>query len=389
MEAISHAGTVIGILATDGVVLAAEKRVTGKLLDLSGAKEGGYGGSGEKIFLLNSNVIGGVAGLTADANSLINYARTAAQRHLLNYNEDIPVELLAQRMCDLKQGYTQFGGLRPFGVSLLYAGYDAHYQFQLYHSDPSGNYSGWKATCIGANIGTAQSLLKQEYKDEITVKEAISLVLKTMSKTMDSTTLGSEKLEFAVLALDPKTKKPGAKIYKPAEIDALLVSEGLMKQDEDTEMKTVAEIKSHCQKIFWTHVVREEHKQEEKHRDAVEECAEEASYGRNTYQSRTADRLAEFREQLLRAFLIAIAILSSGTRIPRSPASRSPGPAASLVESNPYIHHVSEIPNTHVTDSEENEGENPESEREDRREDFQKHDLNDYEGEVAETDEDC
>lgn len=57
MEAISHAGTVLGILAKDGVVLAAEKRVTGKLLDLSSAKEaGGYGGSGEKMFLLNSYV---------------------------------------------------------------------------------------------------------------------------------------------------------------------------------------------------------------------------------------------------------------------------------------------------------------------------------------------
>jgi len=54
MEAISHAGTVLGVLAKNGVVLAAEKKVTGKLLDLSGAKEGGYGGSGEKIFLLNS-----------------------------------------------------------------------------------------------------------------------------------------------------------------------------------------------------------------------------------------------------------------------------------------------------------------------------------------------
>ena len=139
------------------------------------------------------NVIGGVAGITADANSLVNYARSAAQQHLLRYNEDIPVELLAQRLCDLKQGYTQFGGLRPFGVSLLYAGYDPHYQFQLYHSDPSGNYSVWKATCIGANNGTAQSLLKQEYKDDITVEEAIGLVMRTMSKTMDSTTLGSEK----------------------------------------------------------------------------------------------------------------------------------------------------------------------------------------------------
>jgi len=84
-------------------------------------------------------------------------------------------------------------GLRPFGVSLLYAGYDPHYRFQLYHSDPSGNYSGWKATCIGANNGTAQSLLKQEYTDDINVEEAIGLVLRVMSKTMDSTTLGSEK----------------------------------------------------------------------------------------------------------------------------------------------------------------------------------------------------
>lgn len=87
-------------------------------------------------------------------------------------------------------------GLRPFGVSLLYAGWDPHYQFQLYHSDPSGNYSGWKATCIGANNGTAQSLLKQEYKDDISLDDAIALVLKTLSKTMDSTTLGSEKRMF-------------------------------------------------------------------------------------------------------------------------------------------------------------------------------------------------
>ena len=44
MEAISHAGTVLGVLAKDGVVLAAEKKVTSKLLDLlSSAKKGGYG----------------------------------------------------------------------------------------------------------------------------------------------------------------------------------------------------------------------------------------------------------------------------------------------------------------------------------------------------------
>lgn len=235
MEAISHAGTVLGVLAKDGVVLAAEKKITGKLLDLSIVKEGGYGGSGEKIFLVNNNVICGVAGITADANSLVNYARSAAQRHLFSYNEDIPVEQLTQILCDLKQGYTQYGGLRPFGVSLLYAGYDPHYNFQLYHSDPSGNYSGWKATCIGANNGTAQSLLKQEYKDEITVEEATALVIKVMSKTMDSTTLGSEKLEFATLTLDAATKAPKAKIYRPTEVDALLEKHGIAKKDDEAD----------------------------------------------------------------------------------------------------------------------------------------------------------
>lgn len=157
-----------------------------------------------------SNLIAGVAGLSADANSLVNYSRSSAQQHLFSFNEDMPVEQLVQRLCNLKQGYTQYGGmslinysistcyrasigLRPFGVSLLYAGYDPHYEFQLYHSDPSGNYSGWKATCIGANNGTAQSLLKQEYKDEITLEDAISLVIRVMGKTMDSTTLSSEK----------------------------------------------------------------------------------------------------------------------------------------------------------------------------------------------------
>lgn len=89
-------------------------------------------------------------------------------------------------------------GLRPFGVSILYGGWDAHHSFQLYHSDPSGNYSGWKATCIGSNNGTATSLLKQDYKEGISVQEAMSLACKVLSKTMDSTALDSEKSKWSV-----------------------------------------------------------------------------------------------------------------------------------------------------------------------------------------------
>ena len=92
-----------------------------------------------------------VAGITSDANVLTNELRLIAQRYQLNYGEPVPCEQLVSQLCDIKQAYTQYGGKRPFGVSILYMGWDKHYGYQLYQSDPSGNYSGWKATCIGNN----------------------------------------------------------------------------------------------------------------------------------------------------------------------------------------------------------------------------------------------
>ena len=55
--------------------------------------------------------------------------------------------------------------------------------FQLYQSDPSGNYGGWKATAIGANSQGAQNILKQDFKDEITLEEAVKLIIKVISRT--------------------------------------------------------------------------------------------------------------------------------------------------------------------------------------------------------------
>lgn len=194
MEAISHAGAALGITCSEGVVLAAEKKVTSKLLE--------QGSATEKIYIINDKMLCAVAGITSDANSLINHARLTAQRFLYAYNEDMPAEQLVQQLCNLKQGYTQYGGLRPFGVSFLYAAYDLHYGFQLYHSDPSGNYSGWKATCIGANNAVATSMLKSEYQTEpeMDMEGIQGLAIRVLAKTMESSSLSAEKLEFATLS---------------------------------------------------------------------------------------------------------------------------------------------------------------------------------------------
>merc|ERR1719424_1544455 len=153
------------------------------------------------MYKLDGHIACAVAGITADANILINKARLTAQRYQYAYDEPQPVEQLVQALCDDKQGYTQFGGLRPFGVSFLFAGYDEHFGFQLYHTDPSGNFSGWKATAIGQNNQTAQSLLKQEWKEDMSLKDGLTLVGKCLLKTLDTTTPTADKLEFGILTM--------------------------------------------------------------------------------------------------------------------------------------------------------------------------------------------
>ncbi|CAN4126206.1 unnamed protein product [Withania somnifera] len=146
MEAVGNAGSAIGILAKDGVVLVGEKKVTSELLQTST--------STEKMYKIDDQVACDVAGIMSHAKILINTARVQAQLYTFAYQEPMPVEQL-------------FGGLRPFGVSFLFAVWDKNYGFQLYMSDPSGNYGDWKAAAI-----------RQDYKDDRTREEAVQLVLK-------------------------------------------------------------------------------------------------------------------------------------------------------------------------------------------------------------------
>ncbi|KYO21326.1 hydroxylysine kinase [Alligator mississippiensis] len=184
----------------------------------------------EKIYKLNEDMACSVAGITSDANVLTNELRLIAQRYLLQYQEPIPCEQLVTALCDIKQAYTQFGGKRPFGVSLLYIGWDKHYGFQLYQSDPSGNYGGWKATCIGNNSAAAVSMLKQDYKEgEMTLKSALALAVKVLNKTMDVSKLSAEKVEIATLTRE--NGKTVIRVLKQKEVEQLI------KQHEEEEAK--------------------------------------------------------------------------------------------------------------------------------------------------------
>jgi len=190
MEAINKAGSAIGVLTPAGIVLATEKQSVSALLEQSKQSE--------KIYALDKHLYTVVSGVTADANYLIDYARLTGQQYRYAFRDIQPIEQLIQNICDLKQRYTQVGGMRPFGAAFLYAGHDNEAGYQLYSSDPSGNYVGWKAKAIGNNNEAANSYLKEKYKSDLSLEDGLDLAVQTLAKALTAT-LTTEKIEIVTI----------------------------------------------------------------------------------------------------------------------------------------------------------------------------------------------
>jgi len=224
IEATKNAGPALGVLGQGCVVLVGEKKTQGKLLDQ--AKQA------EKIFEIDDHVCCAVAGVTSDANVLINRLRLTAQQYQYRYGEPMPLEQLVVNLCDVKQGYTQHGGLRPFGVSFLFAGYDKHYGFQLYQSDPAGKYDGWRAHSIGSwDNPMTNSTLKQDWSDNLSLDQVKELVGKVMIKNGDTTTPDPEKYEMAVVSKGNDGKISYQRV--PATQVAKILADARVKEDAE------------------------------------------------------------------------------------------------------------------------------------------------------------
>lgn len=192
-ETVKRGATVLGIVTQEGVVLAAEERLTSKLQDPN---------FGWKIFQIDEHIGAAVAGLSCDAHILVDQARVYAQSNRLLYDEPISVEALTKRIGEIKQLYTQHAGVRPFGLSILFAGVDSK-GCKLFWTDPSGAFLAYKAWSIGAGAEATNEILEAEYKDELTLNEGILLALKCMSKVLEGSPDG-RKIKVAVIPTDTK-----------------------------------------------------------------------------------------------------------------------------------------------------------------------------------------
>jgi proteasome alpha subunit len=196
IEAVKRGTTAIGIKTTDGCCLTVQKRLHSSLVEKEMVK---------KIFAVDDHIACAIAGLTADARVLVDQARIQAQIHRITYNEVISVEALTRRLANLKQLYTQHAGVRPFGVSLLITGCDEMHGPQLYMTEPSGSYWGYRATAIGSSAPAIIEFLEAEYqKIAKTIDEGNLIALKALNQVSEDP-LDPEMVEIAIILESTRT----------------------------------------------------------------------------------------------------------------------------------------------------------------------------------------
>jgi len=193
LNAVESGKMSLGVKATNGVVICTEKKLPSVLIDDQDVK---------KVEMITPAAGFVYSGLGPDFRVLVRKARKQAQAYYQVYREHQPVAQLVKDTASVMQEYTQSGGVRPFGVSLLVAGYDDNGP-QLFQVDPSGAYFGWKASAIGKNYVNAKNFLERRYDEAMELDDAIHTALLTMRESFEGE-MNENNIELGVIGPDRK-----------------------------------------------------------------------------------------------------------------------------------------------------------------------------------------
>jgi len=194
LETVRRGSLAVGIGTEKGVVLAVEER--GRKLQSDD--------STIKMFQIDDHVGAVGAGYIPDARIQVDNARVMAQSNRLIYDEPVDIESIAKRIADLNQQYTQYAGVRPFGVSLIIAGVDENNGPVVFLTDPTGAYSGFDAIAIGQNSDQVNDYLEKNYSRDLSLDSVVTLAIECIYLVSEDKA-GTAHIKVAVI--DAETKK--------------------------------------------------------------------------------------------------------------------------------------------------------------------------------------
>lgn len=192
----------IGLIYDKGVLFAADKKISSTLLLPS---------SVEKLFVVDDHIAAISSGLVGDARRLIQIARQESQENQAYYGEQIHIETLVKKIAAIMQVFTQYGGMRPFGVSFIFGGIDPSKAKRLFEAEPSGALAEYKAVAIGKNKKEAIKVLEAGFKENMQIKDAVNLVVKALkSGVPENEKFDLGKLDVAFIEAGKELKRLNA-----------------------------------------------------------------------------------------------------------------------------------------------------------------------------------
>jgi proteasome alpha subunit len=187
-EAVKKGATALGVIYNEGVILAATRSTE----DLKVRNP-------EKVFKVDDHIGIAVSGLVADGRTLVDETREEAQRYLMTYDEPIPMNVLSTFVADRCQQFTQYGGVRPYGISTISGGVKDG-QPMVYQTDPSGTLNQWRGIAIGRGGEEAQEHLEENWEEGMGEDEAVELAVASLRNGEED--IGTENIELARISED-------------------------------------------------------------------------------------------------------------------------------------------------------------------------------------------
>ena len=193
IETVRRGTIAVGIKSKDGIIIAVEEKP--RKLQISQ--------TAQKIFQIDDHVGVAAAGYIPDARSQVDNARFFSQSNKLIYDETVDVETIAKHLADQCQQFTQYAGVRPFGVSLIIGGIDSGGP-QLFLTDPSGTYISYDAVAIGSGSDQVTEFLEKNYKPDISFDDAGTLAAASISIASEDKE-GPQHIIMSQILADTKT----------------------------------------------------------------------------------------------------------------------------------------------------------------------------------------
>jgi len=194
--------TTVGLICSDGIVMAADKRATmGYFIANKDT---------QKIFEIDTHMGMTVAGSVGDAQALVRLMQAEARLYRLDKGKPMPVKAATTLLANLLNNYK----FMPFYVQLLVGGVDG--EGRIYNLDPVGGVTEEKFVSTGSGSLTAYGYLEDSYREERPIRENLRIAARAISIAIRRDAGTGDAIDLVSIGKD------GFKRYSKEEVKKLL-----------------------------------------------------------------------------------------------------------------------------------------------------------------------